>query len=188
MSASRTVEEPGMGTLEVWDLPTDQDTLEALLRRVFMCYWDRIHFGVLIQGAVLEIRAPRAPHFGMLDGYLTIDFEEWHMHVCIGATAGPPGNPTDEQVARIRPTARAELYRALRGPGCTPATWGLRLVNGANEQQLTVLLPNPFLTPDQHIRAEPDWDQLDAWDDLRATFLGLEPDPLDRTGTDLHHG
>lgn len=79
----------------------------------------------------------RAPHFGMLDGYLTIDFEEWHLHVCIGPTTGPPGNPTDAEAARIRPTARAELYRVLRGPGCTPATWGLRLFNGANEQQLT---------------------------------------------------
>jgi hypothetical protein len=44
------------------------------------------------------------------------------------------------------------------------------------------MLPNPFLTNDQQKRDQPAWGQLELWDKLRATYLGLTPDPLDRAG------
>jgi hypothetical protein len=53
-------------------------------------------------------------------------------------------------------------------PNCTavsidraPASWGLRMFNGAGEQQLTTLLPNPFLSAegDKLVQA-PDWSRL----------------------------
>jgi hypothetical protein len=53
---------------------------------------------------------------------------------------------------------------------------------------MTVLLPNPFLTDSQELRAVPDFTRLAAWDHLRQRYLGLSPDPLDRTGTGFRHG
>jgi hypothetical protein len=62
------------------------------------------------------------------------------------------------------------------------------MFNGAGEQQMTVLLPNPFLDDDQHESSAPDWSRLACWDRLRERFLGLSPDPKDRTAQRFHHG
>lgn len=39
---------------------------------------------------------------------------------------------------------------------------------------MTVFLPNPYLTVEQKVLKEP------RWEHLRKTYLGLDPDPLDR--------
>ena len=184
-----TTTEPGMGRLEIFALEPSEETLLALLEDLFANHWREIVFGTLIQGAVFEIRAPNAPRrIGLLDGYLTIDFASWHFHICIGPHTGSPGgSPVDADLARHRRTARAELYRVLDGEGA-PVSWGLRLFNGADEQQLTVFLPNPFLDPDDSIRKEPDWARLALWDRLRAEWLGLPADPRDRSAKGFHHG
>ncbi|WP_224972736.1 DUF7676 family protein [[Mycobacterium] nativiensis] len=49
-----------------------------------------------------------------------------------------------------------------------PTASGVRLFNGREEQLMTVLLPNRFLTNDQQIRSEPAWGQLELWDRLRS--------------------
>ena len=77
--------------------------------------------------------------------------------------------------------SRSELYRGT-GPDGTPATWGLRMFNGRDEQLMTVMLPNLLLTDIQGILDPPGYDRLAAWDSLRATCLGLESDPFDRSG------
>lgn len=176
------VEEPGNGTLHVWPLPTDEKTLLALITDVFEKYWRNIHFGVLVQGAAWEVAAPNAPtRITMYDGYVTVDFGRWHFHLCIGEhTASGP------ELGRIRRCARAELYRTIGDDG-SPVSWGLRLFNGQDTQLMTVMLPNPFLTDTQQILSPPDFDRLAAWDHLRATYLALEPDPLDRTGKGFQH-
>jgi hypothetical protein len=75
-------------TVETFALPTDEASLEALLRELFCEHWREITFGPLIQGAAWEMRAPHAPtYFGMLDGYLTVAFGVSHFHLCIGLTA-----------------------------------------------------------------------------------------------------
>jgi hypothetical protein len=184
------VTDPDGATVEVFSLPTDEVSLEALLRELFERHWDKITFGPLIQGAAWEIRAPHAPtHVGMMDGYLTVAFGASHFHLCIGPHNGSPGNPIPESLARHRCTARAELYRRLDKSGA-PVSWGLRLFNGQEEQQTTILLPNPFLSPDSDkVLETPDWSRLDLWDGLRARWLGLiEPDPLDRSGYGFSHG
>ena len=108
----RTVDEPGMGRLEIWDLAIGEPSLEALLRDVFGNWWQGIHFGILIQGAAWEIKAPAAPRkIAMMDGYMTVDFGPWHFHLCIGETRGTPRTPTPPDLARHRRTRRAELYR-----------------------------------------------------------------------------
>jgi len=117
-----------------------------------------------------------------MDGYITVDFGTWHFHICIGETKGSSKNPTPDALARHRRTARAELYRELQARDGTPNTWGLRLFNGADEQQLTVFLPNPFLSDDMKPLKQPDFNRLALWDHLRQTCLGLPPDPKDRTG------
>jgi hypothetical protein len=81
------------------------------------------------------------------------------------------------------------MYRQLAGES-TPVSWGIRLFNGKDEQQITVLLPNPFLSPDnEKVLKVPDWSRLALWDRLRARWFGLtEPDPVDRSGHRFQHG
>jgi len=185
----RVVDADG-ATHEIFPLPSDEASLEELLRDLFEKHWHQITFGPLIQGAAWEIRAPHAPTYvGMLDGYLTVAFGASHFHLCIGPHKGPPSNPTPEALAQHRRTARAELYRRLDKLGA-PVSWGLRLFNGQGEQQTTILLPNPYLSPDaDKVLKMPDWSRLDLWDRLRARWLGLvESDPFDRSGRGFSHG
>lgn len=186
---SRTVFELGNGTLEIFDLSPTESLLFELLKDLFENHWQEIDFGILIQGAAWEIKADRAPEsIGLHDGYLTVDFGHWHFHICIGENKGSPSHPTDPELKAHRRTSRAELYRQLSQSG-TPNSWGLRLYNGKDEQQLTIFLPNPFLTPEMQIAKEPDWSRLALWDQLRAKWLGLsQPDPFDRSGHKFQHG
>src|SRR6516164_10916404 len=145
---SRRTIDPDGATVDIFPLPTDEASLEQLLRDLFEKRWQAITFGPLIQGAAWEMRAPHAPTYvGMLDGYLTVAFGASHFHLCIGPHTGSRKNPTPEALARHRRTARAELYRRLDNSGA-PVSWGLRLFNGQGEQQTTILLPNPFLSAD----------------------------------------
>ena len=61
-----------------------------------------IRFGPLINGAVYELLPPHRPRLSMLDGYLTIGFEQWHVHLCVGEHQGPPDHPVDAGLARRR--------------------------------------------------------------------------------------
>jgi hypothetical protein len=184
------VVDPDGAAVEIFPLPGDEASLEELLRNLFEKHWDKITFGPLIQGAAWEIRASHAPtHIGMLDGYLTVAFGPSHFHLCIGPHKGSNSNPTPEALARHRRTARAEFYRRLDKSGA-PVSWGLRLFNGEGEQQITILLPNPFLSPngDKALRT-PEWSRLDLWDRLRARWLEQpDPDPFDRSGRSFSHG
>lgn len=183
------VEEPGMGLLEIWQLPVDEASLRELLEDVFFNWWQDLYFGILIQGAAWEIRVTEPPRgSGFLDGYLTVDFTTWHFHLCIGETRGSSKFPTPPALARHRRTARAELYRQLQQETGVPNSWGLRLLNGEGEQQLTVFLPNPFLDIDLKPLKQPDFGRLALWDHLRDRWLGLPPDPADRTGKGFIHG
>ena len=186
---SQTVGDPDGATVEIFPLPTDEGSLEELLRDLFEQHWDKITFGPLIQGAAWEIRAPHAPtQVGMLDGYLTVAFGISHFHLCIGPHQGTRSNPTPAALAHHRRTARAELYRRLDKSGA-PVSWGLRLFNGHDEQQITILLPNPFLSADDKILKTPDWSRLELWDRLRARWLGAtDADPVDRSGRGFSHG
>lgn len=182
--------EPDGAAVEVFPLPTDETSLSELLRDLFTTHWQEITFGPIVEGAAWEIRAPHAPtRIGMLDGYLTVAFGASHFHLCIGPHVGPRHDPTPPALARKRRTARAELYRRLDRSG-SPISWGLRLFNGDGEQQVTVLLPNPFLSADgEKVLKAPDWSRLALWDRLRARWCGLRaPDPADRSGKRFTHG
>ena len=175
--------------LEVFALPTDAASLESLLRALFEQHWHEITFGPIIQGAAWEMHATEAPSkVKMFDGYLTVAFGVPHFHICIGEHKGPHNNRVSAALAHHRRTGRVELYRRLSRAG-TPVSWGLRLFNGKDEQQITILLPNPFLHPEtDKILKLPDWSRLALWDRLRARWLGLnQPDPFDRSGLGFRH-
>ena len=171
------------GREQRWALPTDESSLLRLITMVFDDHWDEIWFGLLIEGSALEVAAPNAPKkISMYDGYATVDFGRWHFHLCIGEhTASGP------ELGRIRRCSRAELYRRIGSDG-SASSWGLQMFNARDEQMLTVMLPTPFLTNTQALTDEPVWAHLELWDRIRADFLGLESDPLDRTGRGFRHG
>jgi hypothetical protein len=184
------VSEADGSVLEVFPLPTDQVSLEAILRDLFENHWQEITFGPIIQGAAWEMQAQAAPTYvGVLDGYITVAFGLPHFHICIGEHKGTHGRPAPEELARHRRTARAELYRQLDDRGA-PVTLGFRLFNGQGEQQITVLLPNPFRSPtNEEVLKQPDWSRLALWDALRTRWPGLTaPDPLDCSATRFRHG
>jgi nitrile hydratase accessory protein len=184
-AASYRVDEPGNGDVEIFPIAVDEETLRGALEGLFTRWWRHIRFGPIIQGAVYELQAPHEPELSMLDGYLTIGFERWHVHLCIGEHVGSPGHPVDPAVARLRRCTYAELARIWTEGA--PVSWMFRMYNGASEQQLTVLLPNPFLDDDQFPLPEPDWSRLECWDELRRSLLTLEPDERDRSGTRFIH-
>ena len=167
-------------TEEVWQLPVDQDTLLDLFRDCFQ-EWEHINIGPLIQGAAWEIRPPREPKIYMYDGYATVNFEDWHFHICIGEH-----KQASPELQQIRPTAKAEIYRELNDDNAGNM-WAIRLFNGLGEQQMTIILPSPFLSDEQRALPEPDWSRLALWDRLRKKYLGLDSDPIDRAGTSFLH-
>ena len=177
-------EEPGVGTVESFPLKAEESELISLIDEIFL-YWKEISFGPIIQGAAYEIRAPQRPITSVLDGYLTLDFGKWHIHLCVGETKGEPGFPTDPAVAEIRRCSKVELYRLVREEG--PVSWGCRMFNGLGEQMLTVLLPNPFLDG-KSTTDKPDWRCLDLWNHLRLKFLGIQPDDFDQKSAGFIHG
>ena len=185
----KRIVDPDGAAVEVFPLATDAAKLEVLLRDLFENHWHEITFGPMVQGAAWEMRASQAPDkIGMFDGYLTIAFGVPHFHLCIGEHKGPHNNRVSAELAHHRRTSRAELYRRLSRAG-SPISWGLRLFNGKGEQQITILLPNPFLHPEtDKILKTPDWSRLALWDQLRARWLGLlDPDSFDRSGRGFRH-
>lgn len=176
-SERNIIDEPGRGRVELWPIPTDENTLWMLLQDIFQGHWQHIRFGIMVPGAVWEIRAPNAPtRVSLLGGYATVDFGTWHFHVCIGEFGG-----TTPELAAQRRTGRAEFYRLLNSEDM-PKSWGVRLYTQAGDQQLTVFLPNPLLGEDDTRANAPDWRKLAAWDALRHEYLGLAADPMDRNG------
>ncbi len=184
-AASYRTDEAGHDDLEVFPLAVSEPLLVELLTDVFENWWPHIRFGPVINGAVYELLPPHRPRLSMFDGYLTIGFEQWHVHLCVGEHRGSPSHPVDAALAQRRRCAHAELQRQfVEG---APRTWMLRMFNGEGAQQLTVLLPNPFLDGHQHPLDAPDWSRLELWDALRHRYLGLPSDPIDRSGQGFVH-
>ncbi len=183
-AASYRVDEHGEDT-EIFPIAVDEAVLRRILDALFGRWWADIRFGPIVQGAVYELRLAERPRLGMLDGYLTIDAGAWHVHLCIGEHVGAPGHPVAPEVARLRRCTYAELARIWVDGA--PTSWMFRMYNGESTQQLTVLLPNPFLDDDQRPLADPEWARLACWDELRLDVLGLPPDPVDRLGRGFRH-
>lgn len=154
--------------------PTEPALL-ALIKELFETHWGQIVFGSCIQGAVFEVRVPApAKKITMLDGYLTVDFGEWHFHLCIGEHRGTKANPAPKALAQMRRVSKAVFFRST-GKTCGGGSWGFRMWNGADEQMLTIFFPSPFLD-DRFKPQKPDWTKLQLWNDMRQKYLpGAKP-------------
>lgn len=176
-------DEAGAVKEHVWSLPLEEAFLEGLLRDLFENHYDRLTFGPLIQGAAYELKAPGKPKtVTMRDGYLTVHWgDRGHFHLCIGTNQGPKSRPNSPELIAHRRPSRAEFYRGIDKNG-HPITWGFRMFNGKGEPQITVFLPNPFLTDGDQIAEGADWSRLALWDVLLSRYAGHESDGLDRSG------
>ena len=168
---------------EIWPLALDGATLDSVLRDLFTNHWASISFGPLVEGGAYELRCPGPPlALSTSDGYLTVHWgRAGHFHLCIGTNQGPASSPTPADLRAHRRPGRAEFFRG-RGDDGHPVTWGFRMLNGRGEQQITVFFPNPFLTEDDRIAAQPDFDRLAVWETVTARHVGWTGDGCDRLG------
>ena len=158
------------GIYELFPVPTDQDTLHGILTDC-LAEWERIRIGLLIPGAVWEIKPPRPPRTGFLDGYLTVDFEEWHLHLCIGehtvraARGGPPAPPPP-----------APNSTAASTPIISPRPGVSASSTAAASSRSPSSSPTPTSTSASNTEKQPVWSRLYLWDRLRAKYLGQGED------------
>jgi hypothetical protein len=165
MGHTRAVSVHGAAAAEAWRVDVAGDRVERLMTEILDRHWRDVTVGPLIEGSAWEVRFTAPPKLSIRDGYLTVDTGAWHFHLCVNDHAAAP---TPERAARRR-VARAEFYREP-GESCVPMTWGLRLWNGHGEQMVTVLFPNPHFDPDGGMLAEPRWERVALWDDLRRRY------------------
>ena len=164
----------------IWEFYPSRELLESLLLDIFENYYDQVIFGPCIQGAVFECHTKQPPKkINYLDGYLTVNFGEWHIHLCIGDHHGDKHHPCPPELAEWRRCKRGELTRMYTNPpiaGHAPLSYSMALFNGRNEQMISFFLPNPFLTDKFRVTKSPDWSRLKLWNHIRIKFLKLDED------------
>ncbi len=164
-----------------WEFAPGRELLEELLRDLFENHYEEFIFGPCIQGAVFECHVRQPPErIGYSDGYLTVDFGEWHLHLCIGEHKGDKRRPCPPDLAQWRKCSRVALTRHFTDPpvaGHAIVSYSLSLWNGRGEQMITFFLPNPCLTQDLKPIRTPDWSKLKLWNHIRTKYLGMEEDP-----------
>jgi hypothetical protein len=159
------VREVDGSAMEYHEVPVTGDRIERLTTEIFSDHWSKVTVGPLVPGGAWEIRFAAPPKVSMLDGYLTVDTGPWHFHLCVNDHKGTPS----EALRQVRRVARAAFYRSL-DPNEAPVSWGLRLWNGRGEQMTSVLFPNPHYDEQFKRLAEPRWEKLQLWDDLRRRY------------------
>lgn len=134
----------------------------------------------IVQGSVLELEFNAPPKLCILyDGYLTVAAEGWHLHLCIEANLGGPLCKTPEELRKQRQVSRAAFYRRFNAAG-NPRSWGIQFWNGADEQLMTILLPNPLVDGENLLpEGKPDLSKLTLYQELRDIYvLGNKPIPF----------
>ena len=111
-----TIDEPGLGRVEIFPVSTDEPALLALIKHIFSAYWETIVFGTLIQGAAWEVRAPGGPKkIGFLDGYVTVDFGDSttdSAQFVFGVRFDQPSSRMGRSATRKRPSSSNGSSRA----------------------------------------------------------------------------
>lgn len=171
---------PGGAQRAIWDISTSRENLENLLTGLFTNHWKELAFGPCVQGAVFEFQAEGPPaRIGYLDGYLTVDFGRWHLHLCIGEHKGDPGNPCPPDLARWRRCARAELIHTQTpkpAAGHPPESYALTLSNGKDEQMITFFFPNPWLDEKHRVMEVRDPGRLKLWNHILKEYANEKED------------
>jgi hypothetical protein len=180
--------EGGERAIQYWHMPVQEAFLEEFLTYVFSKYWDQVVFGPIIEGAAYELTCPKAPsRIGTFDGYLTVNFDGPHFHLCIGETKGNLRDPTPPELAARRRPSKARIFRRLDKNGA-PLSWGFEMENGHGEPMISIFFANPFLLAGDKIIKEPDWSRLEMWRDISKRYLGRDPDSFDETGKGFRGG
>lgn len=180
LTMETTVNAEGRATEHRWPAPLDQDWLQDFLTDIFDNHWQGLSFGPIVEGAAYELRPPSKPQrISLHDGYLTVFYGlQGHFHLCIGRNEGAVKQGGEALVAHRRP-GKAEFFRSL-DPDGHPRSWGFRMDNGKGEQMLSLFFPNPFITADDQLADQPDWERLATWDHVRRTYIGIEDGAADR--------
>lgn len=145
--------------------------LEELLTELYTNHWHEIMTTYLAGGAVIELFPKKPEKIGMMDGYLTIDTGNWHLHLCIGKHRGNRAKKEDkETLQQQRQATRGAFIHTTNGT-CTPESWSLRLWNGKDVQMVNIIFPNPYLTEDLHRQKEADWSKLELWNNTKEKLL-----------------
>ncbi|WGV29159.1 (2Fe-2S) ferredoxin domain-containing protein [Halotia branconii] len=168
------------GFIEYEYFDCGSDVLASLVYTLFEQNWQQIGIAHIVQGSVLELEFNAQPKLCILyDGYLTVAAEGWHLHLCIDTNFGGPLCKTPVEVRKQRLVSRTAFYRRFNTEG-NPRSWGIQFWNGANEQLMTILLPNPLVDGENLLpEGKPNLDKLALYQDLRDIYvLGKKPIPF----------
>jgi hypothetical protein len=181
--AKQTVRGPDGRSEDIWALPTGEEYLRALFTDLFDNHYEQISWGPLLAGAAYELKAPRKPtSITHSDGYLTVHWgDKGHFHLCIGDITVPAGRANAAELIAERRPSRVEFFRQLDRDGY-PHSWGLRMFNGKDEQQIAVFFPNPYVNNFDQVVNDPDWTRIEMWEDFLPRYTGANLDGLDRQG------
>ncbi|MFN6518604.1 MAG: (2Fe-2S) ferredoxin domain-containing protein [Nostoc sp. CreGUA01] len=170
----------GGGKIEYEYFDSSTDVLSSLLYTLFQENWQQVGVGHIVQGGVLELEFNAPPKICILyDGYLTVVAEGWHLHLCIEANLGGPHCKTPLELRQKRQVSRAAFYRRFNAEGI-PRSWGIDFWNGANENLMTIFLPNPYVEGENLLpEGKPNLSKLTLYQELRDIYvLGNKPIPF----------
>ncbi|MEH2455400.1 (2Fe-2S) ferredoxin domain-containing protein [Nostoc sp.] len=168
------------GSIEYEYFDCGSDILSSLLYTLFEQNWPQVGVGHIVQGGVLELEFNAPPKICILyDGYLTVVTEGWHLHLCIEANLGGPHCKTPLELRQQRQVNRAAFYRRFNAEG-VPRSWGIDFWNGADENLMTIFLPNPYVEGENLLpEGKPNLSKLALYQELRDIYvLGKKPIPF----------
>ena len=168
------------GSIEYEYFDSSSDVLSSLLYTLFQQNWQQVGVGHVVQGGVLELEFNAPPKICILyDGYLTVVTESWHLHLCIEANLGGPHCKTPLELRQQRQVNRAAFYRRFNAEGI-PRSWGIDFWNGADENLMTIFLPNPYVEGENLLpEGKPNLSKLTLYHELRDIYvLGNKPIPF----------
>ncbi|MEH2117886.1 (2Fe-2S) ferredoxin domain-containing protein [Nostoc sp.] len=168
------------GSIEYEYFDYGSDVLSSLLYTLFQQNWQQVGVGHIVQGGVLELEFNTPPKICILyDGYLTVVTESWHLHLCIEANLGGPHCKTPLELRQQRQVSRAAFYRRFNAEGI-PRSWGIDFWNGADENLMTIFLPNPYVEGENLLpEGKPNLSKLALYEELRDIYvLGNKPIPF----------
>ncbi|MCC5621872.1 ferredoxin [Nostoc sp. CHAB 5715] len=168
------------GSIEYEYFDSSTDVLSSLLYTLFEQNWQQVGVGHIVQGGVLELEFNAPPKICILyDGYLTVVTEGWHLHLCIEANLGGPHCKTPVELRQQRQVNRAAFYRRFNAEGI-PRSWGIDFWNGADENLMTIFLPNPYVEGENLLpEGKPNLSKLALYEELRDIYvLGNKPIPF----------
>ena len=168
------------GSIEYEYFNSSTDVLSSLLYTLFQQNWQQVGVGHIVQGGVLELEFNAPPKICILyDGYLTVVTEGWHLHLCIEANLGGPHCKTPLELRQQRQVNRAAFYRRFNAEGI-PRSWGIDFWNGADENLMTIFLPNPYVEGENLLpEGKPNLSKLAFYEEIRDIYvLGNKPIPF----------